>query len=140
MSEVQKNKTDVKAGVDKKVDAKADAPEVKRGPGRQKSEGPTISSVAYAAIKAGKSNEEALAEVKKAFPESNTKVASINWYRNQARIDDPSIPTSRDITTARNAEQKAKDKAEKAKAKADAKAEKAKGKSDAGAAGADPTA
>lgn len=94
---------------------KNDAP-AKRG--RQKSEGPTIASVAIAAIKAGKDNKEVLAEVMKAFPEAKTKMASINWYRNKVREEDPSVKTSRDISKERNAAKKAAEKAEKAKNKA----------------------
>lgn len=91
----------------------------KKSPGRQKSEGPTIASVAYAAIKAGKDNKEVLAEVQKAFPKAKTAMASINWYRNKAREEDPKIPTSREITKKRNAVKKAADKAAKEKAKKD---------------------
>jgi len=110
-----KNVDAVKAGkaMDETVDKGADK---KRG--AKKVKGPTIASVAYEAIKKGLDNEAVLAEVKKAFPDAKTKMASINWYRNKAREEDPSIPTSRDITTKRTAEKKAKAKADKADKKA----------------------
>lgn len=116
--------------VDKKVvkDGKkkvAKAPKAEKAEKVVKEKGPTIASVALAAIKAGKDNAEVLAEVKKQFPDAKTKVASINWYRNKAREEDKSIPTSRDITTKRNAAKKAEKKASKDAAK---KAEKATAK------------
>lgn len=119
-----------------KVDKKelvAEKPAVeKKKPGRQPSEGPTIASVAMAAIKARKDNKEVLALVKAQFPEAKTGMASINWYRNKAREEDPSLPTSRSIgaesrakAKAAKAEEKAKEKAAKAEEKAKAKAEAA---------------
>jgi len=109
-----------------KADAAKAKDDVKKPRGRQPSEGPTIASVATAAILAGKDNDEALAEVLKAFPDAKTKKASINWYRNKIREENPKVQTSRDITKARNAEKKAAEKAAKAKEKADkAKAAKA---------------
>lgn len=117
-----------------KAPAKAEGEKKPRG--RQKAEGPTISSVAIAAIKAGMDNDEALAEVLKQFPEANTKKASINWYRNKIREEDPTVKTSRDITKARNAAKKAAAKEAKAKEKAAAKDAKADAKAD-GKSGAD---
>lgn len=110
-------------GVGKAGDKAKD--EVAKKPrGRQPSEGPTIASVATAAILAGKDNDEALAEVLKAFPDAKTKKASINWYRNKIREENPKVQTSRDITKARNAEKKAAEKKAKAEAKAADKAKK----------------
>lgn len=115
-------------------------------PGAKKQSGPTIASVALDGIKAGLDNDEVLAKVKAQFPESKTGKASINWYRNKAREEDPKIPASRDITKARTAKKKAEEKAAKEAEKKAAKASKAadskgkgKGKGKAGDA-ADPTA
>lgn len=103
-------------------------------PGAKKQSGPTIASVALEGIKAGLDNDEVLAKVKKQFPESKTGKASINWYRNKAREEDPKVPASRDITKARTAAKKAEQKkvkdAEKAAAKKDKKGGKAADKAD----------
>lgn len=65
--------------------------------------GPTVGEIAIEAIRAGKTNEEALAVVKAKFPDAKTKLASINWYRNKLRSEGETVPTAR--------EQKAKAKA-----------------------------
>ena len=44
-----------------------------------------ISAVAREAIRAGLSNADALAKVKAEFPDANTTVSSIAWYRNDLR-------------------------------------------------------
>lgn len=76
----------------------------------------TVGSVAIAAIKAGKSNEEALAAVKEALPDAKTSLASINWYRNKLRADgDKTVKTARELKKAAKADAK----------KAEAKAPKA---------------
>lgn len=73
----------------------------------------TIGSVAIAAIKDGKSNEEALEAVKAEFPEAKTSLASINWYRNTLRANgDKTVKTARELKKAAKA---AADKAAKAK-------------------------
>lgn len=59
-----------------------------------------VGFVATQAIKAGKTNEEALVEVQKAFPESKTTMASINWYRNKLRSDGHDVKTSRELRAA----------------------------------------
>jgi len=73
-----------------------------------------IGTVAREVIRAGGTNEEALEAVQKEFPEATTKMASINWYRNDERKKDPSIPLARELNKAAR---------EKAKAEAAAKAE-----------------
>lgn len=61
-----------------KTDAKTEAKaEPKRG----------IGTAAMEAILNSATNEEALAAVRKEFPDANTTKASINWYRNKARKD-----------------------------------------------------
>lgn len=45
----------------------------------------TIASIIKAGITAGKTNEEILVEVYKAFPNANTKSASVAWYRSQMK-------------------------------------------------------
>lgn len=47
----------------------------------------TIGDAAVEAIKAGKTNQEALEAVKAEFPEAKTTLSSINWYRNKLRAD-----------------------------------------------------
>ena len=59
-----------------------------------------VGTVAVEAIRAGKTNEEALAAVKGEFPEAKTTLASVNWYRNKLRSEDKSIPTARDLKKA----------------------------------------
>ena len=57
----------------------------------------TIGKVAEKAIKAGYSNERALAEVKKKFPHAATSTASIAWYRSKLRREEGEahVPTDR---------------------------------------------
>lgn len=62
-----------------------------------------VGTVAQEAIKAGKTNEEALATVKGEFPDAKTTLSSVNWYRNKMRAEDKSIPTSRDLKNAAKA-------------------------------------
>ena len=57
----------------------------------------TIGSVAQQAIKDGLNNEEALAAVIKKFPDADTKVSSINWYRNRMRRENSRVPSARDL-------------------------------------------
>ena len=61
---------------------------------------PGIGDVIKAAIRDGKTNEEALAAAKAQFPDCKTSLASVNWYRNQLRSTDKSVPTSRDLKKA----------------------------------------
>lgn len=64
-----------------------------------------VGTVAMEAIRAGKTNEEALEAVKGEFSDGKTTLASVNWYRNKLRSEDKSIPTARDLKK----EAKAKD-------------------------------
>lgn len=59
-----------------------------------------VGFVATQAILAGKTNEEAFAEVQKAFPEAKTSMASINWYRNKLRQEGKDVKTSRELRAA----------------------------------------
>lgn len=59
-----------------------------------------VGTVAIEALRAGKTNEDALAAVQKEFPEAKTSLASINWYRNKLRSDGEDVPTSRDLKKA----------------------------------------
>lgn len=66
--------------------------------------GPAVGAIAIEAIKAGKTNAEALAAVKAAIPTSKATPASINWYRNKLRADgDKSVPTARELAKAAKA-------------------------------------
>jgi len=75
------------------------------------SEKQTIGRVAEQALRDGLSNEEVLAAVKKAFPESSTSMASINWYRNKLRSEGYDVKTSRAIRKERREAEKAAAKA-----------------------------
>ena len=66
---------------------KAKKPKEPKAPKVKKEKGPTIGSVAIAALQNGKTTEEALACVRKAFPACNTTEKSINWYRQKIRND-----------------------------------------------------
>ena len=59
-----------------------------------------IGAVAMEAIRAGKTNEEALEAVKAEFPDAKTSLASINWYRNKMRSDGEKVPTARELKKA----------------------------------------
>ncbi len=56
-----------------------------------------VGTVAIEAIKAGKTNEDALAACQKAFPDAKTSLASINWYRNKLRSEGAKVPTAREL-------------------------------------------
>lgn len=56
-----------------------------------------VGDVAIEAIRAGKSNEEALAIVQKKFPDASVSASSIAWYRNKLRSDGEKVPTAREI-------------------------------------------
>ena len=65
-----------------------------------------VGIVAQEAIKAGMTNEEALAVVQEEFPEAKTSLASINWYRQKLRSDgDKSVKTARELKKAAKAEE-----------------------------------
>ena len=68
-----------------------------------------VGTVALEAIRAGKTNEEALEAVRKKFPEAKTSLASINWYRNKARSDGEKVPTARELKKKAKAKASKKD-------------------------------
>ena len=68
-----------------------------------------VGAIAIEAIKAGKTNEEALEAVKAELPDAKTSLSSINWYRNKLRADDKSIPTARELKKKAKAEADALD-------------------------------
>ncbi len=63
-----------------------------------------VGDAAMDAIKAGSDNEQALAAVMEEFPEAKTSLASINWYRNNLRKTDKTIPTARELKKAAKGE------------------------------------
>lgn len=67
--------------------SEAKKPKESKEPKAKKERGPTIGSVAIAALQDGKNTEEVLACVRKAFPACNTTEKSINWYRQKIRND-----------------------------------------------------
>ena len=65
-----------------------------------------VGVVAIESIKAGMTNEDALAAVQKEFPDAKTSLASINWYRQKLRSDgDKSVKTARELKKAAKAEE-----------------------------------
>lgn len=70
----------------------------------------TIGDVAVEAIRAGKTNQEALEAVKAKFPDAKTTLSSINWYRNKLRSDGEKVPSARDLNKAAKAKEKAAEK------------------------------
>ena len=69
------------AGDAKPTEAKQKAEKEKAEPKRG------VGSAAMEAILNSATNEDALAAVRKEFPDANTTKASINWYRNKLRKD-----------------------------------------------------
>lgn len=82
-----------------------------------------ISFVAREAIREGLSNAEALARVKAEFPDANTTVASIAWYRNDLRKKGENYPSP-----ARPKKEKAPKAPKAADAKTEVKAKPTKAK------------
>lgn len=62
---------------------------------RAKKEG--VGALAVKLLLEGKTNEEALAAVKRAFPKSSVSASSIAWYRNKLRSDGRKVPTAREL-------------------------------------------
>jgi len=114
--------TDAKAQANAKAKADAKAEGKEKEP-KQPKRG--VGTVAMEAILDGASNEEALAAVRKEFPDANTTKASINWYRNKLRKDGTvstggawkgkPVPNAREMAKAAKEAQEGKD-AENAKA------------------------
>lgn len=112
------------------ADAKPAAEAEAKGKGKGKDKEPKapkrgIGTVAMEAILNGATNEEALAAVRKEFPDGSTTKASINWYRNKLRNSETvstggpwkgkPVPSAREMAKAAKAAQEGKD-ADKAKA------------------------
>lgn len=110
--------TQAKPADAKPADAKADAKPAKDDKPKEPKRG--IGTVAMEAIKKGATNQEALAAVRKEFPDAETTMASINWYRNKLRTDGVNGFDGKPVPSARE-----QAKAEKAKAEAIAKDGKA---------------
>lgn len=60
-----------------------------------------VGDAAKDAISHGLTNEEALAAVRKEFPDGRTSLASINWYRSKLRAVNKSIKTNREVKRSR---------------------------------------
>lgn len=63
-----------------------------------------IGDVAVAAIRSGKTNQEALEAVKEKFPEAKTTLSSINWYRNKLRAEGEKVKSARELKKDQKAE------------------------------------
>ena len=48
-------------------------------------------------------NDEVLAAVREAFPDSSTSTATVSWYRNAMRKEGLDVPTARDLKRERKA-------------------------------------
>ena len=59
-----------------------------------------IGSIAMEAIRAGKTNEQALDSVLAAFPDAQTTLGSISWYRSKLRGDGELVPTNKEAQAA----------------------------------------
>ena len=46
-------------------------------------------------LRAGKTNQDTLDVVKRRFPEANTTLASVAWYRSKLRREGENVPTDR---------------------------------------------
>lgn len=100
-----------------KADAKAKDAKAKDDKSKEPKRG--VGTVAMEAILNGATNEEALAAVRKEFPDANTTKASINWYRNKLRKDGTvstggawkgkPVPNAREMAKAAKAAQEGKD-------------------------------
>lgn len=110
--------TSAKPADAKPAETKADAKPAKDDKPKEPKRG--IGTVAMEAIKKGATNQEALAAVRKEFPDAETTMASINWYRNKLRTDGVNGFDGKPVPSARE-----QAKAEKAKAEAIAKDGKA---------------
>ncbi len=55
----------------------------------------TIGSLAEKELRAGKTNQDTLNVVKRRFPEANTTLASVAWYRSKLRREGEKVPTDR---------------------------------------------
>lgn len=82
---ITKTKTAKKAKAKKPAKASARGPAKAATKAGQNWKPGTIGAIAREAILAGKTNEEALAEVKKKFPDGATNVGNMSWYRNDLR-------------------------------------------------------
>jgi len=63
----------------------------------------SVGEAAERALRAGKTNEEALAFTLRSFPDASTSLASINWYRNKLRQEGARVPTAREVRSRREA-------------------------------------
>ncbi len=75
---------------------------------------PGVGDIAIEAIRAGKTNDEALEAVKEAHPDKKTTLQSINWYRGKLRAEGAKLKgSSKPIPTSRELKTKAKTQAVK---------------------------
>lgn len=92
-----------------------------KAPKEKKERARGVGTAAIEAIKSGLDNAATLEAVRKEFPQANTSLSSINWYRNKLRHDGvKGVKSAREIAAAKKA-------AEEKAAKAEAKAAKAAG-------------
>lgn len=73
----------------------------KAEPAPEKEKRRGVGDAAIEAIRAGKTNEQALNAVREEFPDAKTSLASINWYRNKLRSDGEKGDNGKKIPSAR---------------------------------------
>lgn len=56
-----------------------------------------VGTVVCEAIRAGKTNQEALEAAQAEFPAAKTTMNSVNWYRNKLRADGENVPSAREL-------------------------------------------
>lgn len=52
-------------------------------------------------LRAGKTNPDILEAIKKKFPDANTSLSSINWYRGKLRAEGEKVPSGRELNAAK---------------------------------------
>lgn len=62
-----------------------------------------VCQLAYEMIRAGKTNQQALAAIQKKFPQSAFNMSSVGWCRNKLRKKEKGIKTNRELTAKKAA-------------------------------------
>ncbi len=62
-----------------------------------------VGTVIKEQLRAGATNEDALAAVKAEFPEAQTTLATVSWYRTNLRSSGETVPSAREVKKAAKA-------------------------------------
>lgn len=60
----------------------------------------------YELIRAGKTNQQVLAELQRRFPSSAIKIGGVGWLRNKLRETEKGIKTNRELTNGAKSNKK----------------------------------